>query len=75
VLQWAQEGGCVFITGRKAKASIGKDVTAVQGYATNLDDLDRLYNTVAQQRAFFTCWSPTPPSSRPRHKPQRMPES
>lgn len=49
---FVEEGAYVFITGRRketleeAVASIGKNVTGVQGDASNLDELDRLYATV-----------------------------
>jgi NAD(P)-dependent dehydrogenase (short-subunit alcohol dehydrogenase family) len=54
--RFVQEGAYVFITGRrqaeldKAVALIGKNVTAVQGDVANLDDLDRLYKTVAEKK-------------------------
>lgn len=50
------EGAYVFITGRRqdkldeAVASIGSNVTAVQGDGANLDDLDRLYETVKREK-------------------------
>ncbi len=50
------EGAYVFITGRRqdkldeAVASIGSNVTAVQGDAAKLDDLDRLYETVKREK-------------------------
>jgi NAD(P)-dependent dehydrogenase (short-subunit alcohol dehydrogenase family) len=50
------EGAYVFITGRreselaKAKAEIGKNVTAVQGDIANLADLDRLYDAVKKEK-------------------------
>ncbi len=50
--RFVAEGAHVFITGRrqseldKATALIGKNVTAVAGDASNLADLDRLYETV-----------------------------
>ncbi len=50
------EGAYVFITGRgqdkldEAVASIGSNVTAVQGDAAKLDDLDRLYATVKREK-------------------------
>ena len=50
--RFVKEGAYVFITGRrqaeldKAVSVIGKNVTAVQGDASKLDDLDRLYETV-----------------------------
>jgi len=52
--RFVKEGAYVFITGRrqaeldKAVSLIGKNVTAVQGDVTNLDDLDRLYEEVGQ---------------------------
>jgi NAD(P)-dependent dehydrogenase (short-subunit alcohol dehydrogenase family) len=54
--RFVQEGAYVFITGRrqsevdKATKQIGKNVTGVQGDVTNLADLDRLYDTVKQQK-------------------------
>jgi len=52
--RFVEEGAYVFITGRrqaeldKAKALIGKNVTAVQGDASVLEDLDRLYRVVKE---------------------------
>ena len=49
-------GAHVFITGRRkneldaAVKEIGKNVTGIQGDVTNLADLDRLYNTVKDQK-------------------------
>jgi len=54
--RFVAEGAHVFITGRRqseldrAKREIGRNVTTVQGDAANLDDLDRLYETVAKER-------------------------
>jgi NAD(P)-dependent dehydrogenase (short-subunit alcohol dehydrogenase family) len=54
--RFVKEGAYVFITGRrraeldKAVAEIGSNVTAVQGDASNLDDLDRLYREVAAKK-------------------------
>jgi NAD(P)-dependent dehydrogenase (short-subunit alcohol dehydrogenase family) len=54
--RFVQEGAFVFITGRrqseldKAVKQIGKNVIGVQGDVTNLEDLDRLYDTVKQQK-------------------------
>jgi len=56
VQQFVDEGAYVFITGRrqneldKAVKQIGKNVTGVQGDVSNLEDLDRLYDTVKQQK-------------------------
>ncbi|MEV4627304.1 glucose 1-dehydrogenase [Micromonospora sp. NPDC049523] len=53
--RFASEGAHVFITGRRkeqldaAVAQLDGDVTAVAGDVSDLDDLDRLYEAVAQQ--------------------------
>jgi NAD(P)-dependent dehydrogenase (short-subunit alcohol dehydrogenase family) len=50
--RFVREGAYVFISGRrqeeldKAVSLIGKNVTAVQGDVSKLEDLDRLYDTV-----------------------------
>jgi NAD(P)-dependent dehydrogenase (short-subunit alcohol dehydrogenase family) len=55
--RFVEEGAHVFITGRrqseldKAKAEIGKNVSTVQGDVANLDDLDRLYRKVKDEKA------------------------
>ncbi len=54
--RFVEEGAYVFITGRrqtevdKAIKKIGKNVTGVQGDVSSLEDLDRLYETVKQQK-------------------------
>jgi NAD(P)-dependent dehydrogenase (short-subunit alcohol dehydrogenase family) len=54
--KFVDEGAYVFIMGRrqseldKAKALIGKNVTAVQGDVADLGDLDRLYRTVKDEK-------------------------
>lgn len=54
--RFVNEGASVFIFGRrkaeleKAVAQIGGDITAVQGDASEPDDLDRLYATVARTK-------------------------
>ena len=54
--RFVQEGAYVFITGRrqseldKAVKQIGRNVIGVQGDVSNLADLDRLYDTVKQQK-------------------------
>jgi NAD(P)-dependent dehydrogenase (short-subunit alcohol dehydrogenase family) len=54
--RFVQEGAYVFISGRrqneldKAVKQIGKNVTGVQCDVSNLADLDRLYETVKQQK-------------------------
>ena len=53
---FVEEGAYVFITGRRqgkldeAVAAIGSNVTAVRGDAANLDDLDRLYETLKREK-------------------------
>jgi NAD(P)-dependent dehydrogenase (short-subunit alcohol dehydrogenase family) len=54
--RFVDEGAYVFITGRrageleKAKREIGRNVTVVQSDVANLDDLDRLYETVKAEK-------------------------
>lgn len=54
--QFVAEGAYVFITGRRqaeldaAANSIGRNVTAVQSDVSKLDDLDRLYATIKEQK-------------------------
>ena len=51
---FAKEGAYVFITGRRQKElddavrAIGTNVSGVQGDVSQLDDLDRLYETVSK---------------------------
>lgn len=53
---FVEEGAYVFITGRRpekvdeAVKLIGRNVTGVQGDAANLDDLDRLFDTVKREK-------------------------
>lgn len=53
---FVEEGAYVFITGRdqarldEAVQAIGRSVIGVQGDAANLDDLDRLYETVKREK-------------------------
>jgi NAD(P)-dependent dehydrogenase (short-subunit alcohol dehydrogenase family) len=53
---FVEEGAYVFITGRRqdnlaeAVKAVGRNVTGVQGDAANLDDLDRLYETVKREK-------------------------
>jgi NAD(P)-dependent dehydrogenase (short-subunit alcohol dehydrogenase family) len=53
---FVEEGAYVFISGRgqealdKAVKLIGRNVTGVQGNAANLDDLDRLFETVKREK-------------------------
>lgn len=54
--RFVDEGAHVFITGRRqealddAVAQIGRNVTAVRGDAAELDDLDRLFETVKREK-------------------------
>jgi NAD(P)-dependent dehydrogenase (short-subunit alcohol dehydrogenase family) len=54
--RFVDEGAHVFITGRRQDAldeavkQIGRNVTGVQGDAADLDDLDRLYDTVKREK-------------------------
>jgi NAD(P)-dependent dehydrogenase (short-subunit alcohol dehydrogenase family) len=54
--RFVEEGAYVFITGRrqaeldKAKAEIGRNVTAVQSDIANIDDLDRLFAQVKAEK-------------------------
>ena len=56
---FVEEGAYVFITGRrqdvldKAMMEIGRNVTGVQGDASNLDDLDRLFETVKGEKGYI----------------------
>ncbi len=53
---FVEEGAYVFISGRRQEALdeavklIGRNVTGVQGDAANLDDLDRLFDTVKREK-------------------------
>ncbi|MCW2266543.1 NAD(P)-dependent dehydrogenase (short-subunit alcohol dehydrogenase family) [Gluconobacter cerinus] len=53
---FVEEGAYVFITGRRqetldeAVRQIGRNVTGVRGDAANLDDLDRLFETVKREK-------------------------
>jgi NAD(P)-dependent dehydrogenase (short-subunit alcohol dehydrogenase family) len=54
--RFVEEGAYVFITGRRqetldeAVRLIGRNVTGVRGDAANLDDLDRLFDTVKREK-------------------------
>src|ERR1700760_3508445 len=61
---FADEGAHVFITGRRKDAlgqaveQIGQNVTGVQGDSADLADLDRLFDTVKQERgAIDVLWA------------------
>src|SRR3984893_4860675 len=63
---FVDEGAHVFISGRRkdeldqAVELIGRNVTGVQGDSADLDDLDRLFDTVKQERARSTCCGQAP---------------
>ncbi len=54
--RFVEEGAYVFITGRRQEALdeavrlIGRNVTAVRGDAANLEDIDRLFDTVRREK-------------------------
>jgi NAD(P)-dependent dehydrogenase (short-subunit alcohol dehydrogenase family) len=54
--RFVEEGAYVFITGRRQEALdeavklIGRNVTGLRGDASNLDDLDRLFDTVKREK-------------------------
>ena len=54
--RFVEEGAYVFITGRRQEAldeavkQIGRNVTGVRGDMSNLDDLDRLFDTVKREK-------------------------
>ena len=54
--RFVSEGAYVFITGRRQKEldaaakEIGKNITAVQGDVSNLDDLDRLFAQIKKEK-------------------------
>ena len=61
---FAEEGAHVFITGRRQQALdeavklIGRNVTGVQGDSADLDDLDRLFDTVKREKgAIDVLWA------------------
>jgi NAD(P)-dependent dehydrogenase (short-subunit alcohol dehydrogenase family) len=61
---FVEEGAHVFISGRRQEALdeavklIGRNVTGVQGDSANLDDLDRLFDTVKQEKgAIDVLWA------------------
>ena len=57
--RFVEEGAYVFINGRRqsevdaAVSQIGENITGIQGDVSNLGDLDRLYNTVKQQKGLI----------------------
>jgi NAD(P)-dependent dehydrogenase (short-subunit alcohol dehydrogenase family) len=59
--RFVSEGAYIFITSRrqseldKAVAEIGKNVTAVQGDVSKLEDLGRLYSAVSSEGRRIDC--------------------
>ena len=57
--QFVNEGASVFMTGRReselaaAVKEIGKNVSGVPGDVSNLDDLDRLFAKIKQEKGKF----------------------
>ena len=78
--RFVEEGAYVFITGRRQEALdeavklIGRNVTGVRGDAANLDDLDRLFDTVKRKRARSTSCTRAPARAKPSHW-ARLPSS
>jgi enoyl-[acyl-carrier-protein] reductase (NADH) len=83
---FVDEGAHVFITGRRQDAmdeavkQIGHNVTGVQGDAADLDDLDRLYDTVKQEKGSLDVLWParvwaSPPRSARSPRPTSTPRS
>lgn len=62
--RFVEEGAYVYITGRRqseldtAVNQIGKNVTGIQDDVSNLSDLDRLYDTVKQQKGRSSSQTP-----------------
>jgi NAD(P)-dependent dehydrogenase (short-subunit alcohol dehydrogenase family) len=61
---FVEQGAHVFISGRRREALdeavelIGRNVIGVQGDSANLDDLDRLFDTVKQEKgAIDVLWA------------------
>ncbi len=58
--KFVNEGAYVYITGRrqneldKAVNQIGKNVTGVQGDISKLEDLDKLYDIIKQEKVSWT---------------------
>lgn len=69
--RFVEEGAYVFITGRRqetldeAVSLIGRNVTGVRGDASNLDDLDRLFDIVRRERARSTSCTQAPAGAKP----------
>ena len=71
--RFVEEGAYVFITGRRQEALdeavklIGRNVTGVRGDAANLDDLDRLFDTVKREKGKIDILSRAPVPAKPFH--------
>ncbi len=77
---FVDEGAHVFITGRRkdvldeAVKQIGRNVTGVQGDAADLDDLDRLYDTVKREKGSLdVLWASAGGATRPARRDHRGP--
>ena len=70
---FVEEGAYVFITGRRqeqldeAVKLIGRNVTGVRGDAANLDDLDRLFDTVKREKGKIDVLFASAGRARPYH--------
>jgi NAD(P)-dependent dehydrogenase (short-subunit alcohol dehydrogenase family) len=64
--QFVEEGAFVYITGRRkhqladAVASIGSNITAIQGDVAKIADLDRIYAQIGNERVALTLCLPMP---------------
>ena len=78
--RFVEEGAYVFITGRRQEAldeavkMIGGNVTGVRGDAANLDDLDRLFDTVKREKGRIDVLLRAPARAKPCHW-ARLPSS
>lgn len=74
---FVDEGAYVFISGRRQEAlesavkQIGRNVTAIQGDAANLDDLDRLFATVKKEKGKIDVLVASAGTAKPRARSPR----
>jgi NAD(P)-dependent dehydrogenase (short-subunit alcohol dehydrogenase family) len=74
------EGAYVFITGRRqteldeAVKAVGGNVTGLQGDASNLADLDRLYETIKAEKGHSTFCMPAPGSAKSTSRSAKSPK-
>ena len=70
---FVEEGADVFIVGRRqetldeAVRQIVRNVTGLRGDAANLDDLDRLFETIKREKARSTSFTPVQVLVKPSH--------